>query len=128
MLYTLMKGERYMDNMEVRRGDVVWVDLGKPEGSEQGGIRPAVVIQNDDGNKHSPCVIVSPITSQFRRPMVTHVGVDPSKETGLYKPSIVITEQIRTIDKSKVLSKVGKLSDNLMNCINRALIASLALA
>lgn len=114
--------------MEVRRGDIVWVDFGETEGSRQGGIRPAVVIQNDIGNIHSPCVIVSPITSKFKKPMVTHVGVSPSEETGLYKPSVIMTEQIETVDKSKITGKAGRLSNSMMTCINRALIASLALA
>ena len=117
-----------MENMEVRRGDIVWVDFGETEGSRQGGIRPAVVIQNDIGNIHSPCVIVSPITSKFKKPMVTHVGVSPSEETGLYKPSVIMTEQIETVDKSKITGKAGRLSNSMMTCINRALIASLALA
>lgn len=95
---------RHYDNkyhstvMEYHRGDIVWVDFGDTVGSEQGDIRPAVIIQNEVGNKHSPCLIVAIMTSKEKKPMVTHVSINPSVETGLTKPTTVMTEQIRTIE------------------------------
>lgn len=119
--------ERYTADMQYHRGDVVWVDFGETVGSEQGDIRPAVIIQNEVGNKHSPCVIVAIMTSREKKPMITHVGINPSIETGLTKPTIVMTEQIRTIDKSRILSWAGKLGDRMMDCIDRAILASVGI-
>lgn len=124
---------RHYDNkyhstvMEYHRGDIVWVDFGNTVGSEQGDIRPAVIIQNEVGNKHSPCLIVAIMTSKEKKPMVTHVSINPSVETGLTKPTTVMTEQIRTIDKSRVLSWEGKLGERMMTCIDRAIAASFGL-
>lgn len=117
----------YDRTMEYHRGDIVWVDFGDTVGSEQGGIRPSVVIQNEDGNKHSPCLIVAIMTSKDKKPMVTHVNINPSIETGLKKPTITMMEQIKTIDKSRILGWSGRLSERMMDCIDRAIIASLGL-
>lgn len=119
--------ERHTAEIQYHRGDIVWTDFGDTVGSEQGDIRPAVVIQNETGNKHSPCIIVVAMTSQYRKPMITHVGINPSYETGLTKPTTAMTEQIRTIDKSRVLGWAGKLSDRMMECVDRAVIESLDL-
>lgn len=119
--------ERYTAEMQYHRGDIVWVDFGDTVGSEQGDVRPAVIIQNEVGNKHSPCVIVAIMTSREKKPMITHVGINPSTETGLTKPTTVMTEQIRTIDKSRILSWAGKLGDRMMNCIDRAILASIGI-
>lgn len=119
--------ERYTAEMQYHRGDIVWVDFGDTVGSEQGGIRPAVIIQNEMGNEHSPCIIVVAMTSQYRKPMITHVGINPSIETGLTKPTTATAEQIRTIDKSRVLGWTGKLGNRMMNCIDRAILASVGI-
>lgn len=117
----------YDRTMEYHRGDVIWVDFGDTVGSEQGGIRPAVVIQNEKGNQHSPCLIVAIMTSKDKKPMVTHVSVNPSIETGLKKPTITMMEQVRTIDKSRILGWSGKLGERMMTCIDRAIAASFGL-
>lgn len=113
--------------MEYHRGDIVWADFGDTIGSEQGGIRPAVVIQNEKGNQHSPCLIVAIMTSKDKKPMITHVSVNPSSETGLKRPTTTMMEQIRTIDKSRILGWSGKLSDRMMECIDKAIAASFGL-
>lgn len=113
--------------MEYHRGDIVWADFGDTIGSEQGGIRPAVVIQNEKGNQHSPCLIVAIMTSKDKKPMITHVSVNPSSETGLKRPTTTMMEQIRTIDKARVLGWSGKLSDRMMECIDKAIAASFGL-
>ena len=108
--------------MVVRRGDMYYADLSPVIGSEQGGIRPVLVIQNDIGNKHSPTVIVSAITSQLNKNRLpTHIELG-SKELGLKSNSVLLTEQIRTIDKSRLKEKIGHIDDNrIMNRINNAL-------
>lgn len=113
---------------EYKRGDIVWVDFGETDEGEQGGIRPAVIIQNNVGNKYSPCVIVAPITSKSKKPMGTHVGIKPDDTVGLTKPSIILTEQINTVNKKKIIKKAGQISENMVKCINRAICFSLALA
>lgn len=127
MTATISYARTYGRTMEYHRGDVIWVDFGDTVGSEQGGIRPAVVIQNEKGNQHSPCLIVAIMTSKDKKPMVTHVSVNPSIETGLKKPTITMMEQVRTIDKSRVLSWAGKLGERMMTCIDRAIAASFGL-
>jgi len=114
--------------MVVRRGDMFYADLSPVIGSEQGGIRPVLVIQNDTGNKYSPTVIVSAITSQLgKNRLPTHIELD-SKEFGLKSDSVVLAEQIRTIDKSRLKEKIGHIDDNrIMNRINNALGVSFGL-
>lgn len=114
--------------MEYHRGDIVWVDFGNTVGSEQGGIRPAVVIQNEKGNQHSPCLIVAIMTSKDKKPMITHVSINPSSETGLKRPTTTMMEQVRTIDKSRVIGWSGKLGERMMECIDKAIVASLGLS
>ena len=114
--------------MVVRRGDMFYADLSPVVGSEQGGVRPVLIIQNDVGNKHSPTVIVSAITSQLNKNRLpTHIELD-SKEFGLKADSVVLAEQIRTIDKSRLKEKIGHIDDNrIMNRINNALGVSFGL-
>ena len=114
--------------MVVRRGDMFYADLSPVVGSEQGGVRPVLIIQNDAGNKHSPTVIVSAITSQLNKNRLpTHIELD-SKEFGLKADSVVLAEQIRTIDKSRLKEKIGHIDDNrIMNRINNALGVSFGL-
>ena len=108
--------------MIVKRGDMFYADLSPVIGSEQGGIRPVLVIQNDTGNKYSPTVIVSAITSQQNKnKLPTHIELD-SKEFGLKSDSVILAEQIRTIDKSRLKEKIGHIDDSrIMNRINNAL-------
>ena len=108
--------------MIVKRGDMFYADLSPVVGSEQGGIRPVLVIQNDTGNKYSPTVIVSAITSQLNKnKLPTHIELD-SKVFGLKSDSVVLTEQIRTIDKSRLKEKIGHIQDDkIMNKINSAI-------
>ena len=108
--------------MIVKRGDMFYADLSPVIGSEQGGIRPVLIIQNDVGNKYSPTVIVSAITSQLNKSRLpTHIELD-SKEFGLKSDSVVLAEQIRTIDKSRLKEKIGHIKDDkIMNRINNAI-------
>jgi len=108
--------------MIVKRGDMFYADLSPVIGSEQGGIRPVVIIQNDVGNKHSPTVIAAAITSQTGKSRLpTHIEIG-SQSNGLKSDSVVLTEQIRTIDKSRLKEKIGHIEDNnVMNKINDAI-------
>lgn len=108
----------------VKRGDIYYADLGITEGSEQGGFRPVLIIQNDIGNKYSPTVIATAITSQqHKKQLPTHITL-PANENGLIKDSIVLLEQVRTIDKSRLKSKIGTVRDNTLKCINQGLLIS----
>ena len=90
----------------IHKGDVILVDFKKNEGSEQNGVRPAIVVQNDTGNAFSPTTIVCPLTSQEKKMDVTHIVLFP-EDCGILKPSIVLCEQVRVIDKSRIRGKVG---------------------
>ena len=108
--------------MVVKRGDMFYADLSPVVGSEQGGVRPVLIIQNDIGNKHSPTVIAAAITSQTgKTKLPTHIEIDPV-QSGLKAESVVLTEQIRTIDKSRLKEKIGHIDDEkVMSQINNAL-------
>ena len=113
--------------MNIRRGDIYYADLSPVVGSEQGGIRPVLIVQNDVGNRFSPTVIAAAITSQkdkARQP--THIQVD-SVGSGLAKDSIVLLEQIRTIDKKRLKEHMGRLDDFSMKRVNQALQVSFGL-
>ena len=114
--------------MVVKRGDMFYADLSPVIGSEQGGIRPVLIIQNDRGNKYSPTVIAAAITSQTgKAKLPTHIEID-SKNYGLKSDSVVLAEQIRTIDKSRLKEKIGHIDDvNIMNRIDNALGVSFGL-
>ncbi|ADU50388.1 transcriptional modulator of MazE/toxin, MazF [Thermaerobacter marianensis DSM 12885] len=113
--------------MEVRRGDIFFADLSPVVGSEQGGIRPVLVIQNDVGNRYSPTTIVAAITSQINKAKLpTHVEL-PAGSYGLEKDSVVLLEQIRTIDKRRLLERVARLDAAAMRRVNVALEISLGL-
>ncbi len=110
---------------QIRRGEIYFADLSPVVGSEQGGIRPVLIIQNDVGNKYSPTVIVSAITSQLSKAKIpTHVELSAS-EYNLPKDSVVLLEQIRTIDKRRLKEKVSELDGKKMRAINLALLVSL---
>lgn len=111
--------------MDIKWGDVVYVDFtDNSRDSEQNGIRPAIIIQNDKGNEHAPTTIVASITSQEKRYIPTHVTVKPY-QSGLNKVSTIMFEQIRTIDKSRIISKVGHIdTDWLVEKIKKSLTIS----
>lgn len=116
-----------MNKVEVKRGYIFFADLSPVVGSEQGGVRPVLVIQNDVGNKYSPTVIIAAITSQIEKAKLpTHVEVE-AKEYGLEKDSVILLEQIRTIDKQRLEDKVTELDDRVMHKVNQALKISLGL-
>ncbi|MBE7038112.1 MAG: type II toxin-antitoxin system PemK/MazF family toxin [Ruminococcaceae bacterium] len=107
--------------MVVKRGDVFYADLSPVVGSEQGGIRPVLVIQNDVGNKYSPTVIIAAITSQINKAKLpTHIEIS-GEEYGLNKDSVILMEQVRTVDKKRLKEKIGHLDDELMERVNEAL-------
>ena len=113
--------------MIVKRGDIYYADLSPVVGSEQGGIRPVLVIQNDIGNKYSPTVIAAAITSQINKAkMPTHIELG-AKDYGLNKDSVILLEQIRTIDKRRLREKIGRIDDGLMASVNNALSISFGL-
>ncbi|NLY60697.1 MAG: type II toxin-antitoxin system PemK/MazF family toxin [Clostridiales bacterium] len=111
----------------VRRGDIYYADLSPVVGSEQGGVRPVLVVQNDIGNKYSPTVIVAAITSQIHKgKLPTHVEISAS-DYGLPKDSVILLEQIRTIDKKRLKEKIGYLSPEMMEKVNEGLQISFGL-
>lgn len=114
--------------MMIKRGDMFYADLSPVVGSEQGGVRPVLIIQNDMGNKYSPTVIAAAITSQkTKNKLPTHIEIH-SESSGLKADSIVLTEQIRTIDKSRLKEKIGHINDeDIINKINNALGVSFGL-
>jgi len=111
----------------VKRGEIFYADLSPVVGSEQGGVRPVLIIQNDIGNKYSPTVIAAAITSQINKAKLpTHIEIS-SDEYGLNKDSVILLEQIRTIDKKRLKEKIGRISDELMGKVNEGLMISLGL-
>ena len=113
--------------MTVRRGDIYYADLSPVVGSEQGGVRPVLIVQNDVGNKYSPTVIAAAITSQTgKSKLPTHIEVYAEKY-GLARDSVILLEQIRTIDKRRLKEKMGHLDDNVMTMVNDAITVSFGL-
>ncbi len=109
----------------IKRGELYYADLSPVVGSEQGGVRPVLILQNDVGNKYSPTVIVAAVTSQINKAKLpTHIELD-AKTYGLNKDSVVLLEQIRTIDKRRLQERVGNLSSIKMKQINNAMLISL---
>ena len=116
-----------MTKLNVKRGDIFYADLSPVVGSEQGGIRPVIVIQNDIGNKYSPTVIVAAITSQINKAKLpTHVEIS-SEEYGLNRDSVVLLEQVRTLDKRRLKEKIGHMTAEDMKKVNKAMMISLSL-
>ena len=114
-------------NLDIKRGYVYYADLSPVVGSEQGGVRPVLIIQNDIGNKYSPTVIVAAITSQINKAKLpTHIEIS-ANEYGLNKDSVILLEQIRTIDKKRLREKIGCLDKNMMLKVNNSLQISLGL-
>lgn len=113
--------------MLVKRGDVFFADLSPVVGSEQGGVRPVLIIQNDIGNRFSPTVIVAAITAQIQKAKLpTHVEIE-AKTHGFDRNSVILLEQIRTIDKQRLTDKITSLDEELMHKVNEALQISLGL-
>ncbi len=110
---------------QIKRGEIYYADLSPVVGSEQGGVRPVLIIQNDVGNKYSPTVIVSAITSQLgKAKLPTHIEL-PAEKYNLPKNSVALLEQIRTLDKRRLQEKVTTLSPEKMREVNKALLISL---
>ncbi len=114
-------------NNNIRRGDIFYADLSPVVGSEQGGVRPVLIVQNDVGNRYSPTVIAAAITSQISKSKLpTHIQVHT--DSGLAKSSIVLLEQIRTLDKRRLKDRMGHLDDATMTLVNDALSVSFGLS
>ncbi len=112
---------------DVQRGDIFYADLSPVVGSEQGGVRPVLIIQNDTGNRHSPTVIAAAITSQMNKAKLpTHIEIG-ALEYGLQKDSVILTEQIRTLDKTRLRERVGHVDNLLMYRVDKALTVSFGL-
>lgn len=115
------------ENLNVKRGDVFFADLSPVVGSEQGGTRPVLVIQNDIGNRFSPTVIIAAITAQIQKAKLpTHVEIN-AKKYGFERDSVILLEQLRTIDKSRLTDKITQLDAPLMTKVEEALEISLGL-
>ena len=111
----------------VKRGDIIYADLSPVIGSEQGGVRPVLIVQNDIGNKYSPTIIVAAITSKINKAQLpTHVEISEN-ESSLERDSVILLEQIRTIDKKRLKSEVANLSDQILERVDTALGISLGL-
>ncbi len=107
--------------MVVKRGDIFYADLSPVIGSEQGGTRPVLVVQNDVGNKFSPTVIIAAITSQINKAKLpTHIEIS-AHDVGLLKDSVILLEQVRTIDKKRLREKIGRLDDEQLTAVDEAL-------
>ncbi len=113
--------------MIIKRGDIYYADLRPVVGSEQGGVRPVLIIQNDAGNRHSPTVICAAITSKMNKAKLpTHVEINASR-SDLVKDSVILLEQLRTIDKRRLKDKVCHLDSEMLKTVNHALMISLEL-
>jgi mRNA interferase MazF len=111
----------------VKRGDIFYADLSPVVGSEQGGMRPVLIVQNDTGNKHSPTVIAAAITSQVGKARLpTHIELS-AQSVGLSRDSVILLEQIRTIDKSRLREKMGCLDESTMTRVDNAIAVSFGL-
>lgn len=112
----------------MRRGDIYYADLRPVIGSEQGGIRPVLIVQNDVGNRHSPTIICAAITSKMNKAKLpTHIELSAGKYD-MVKDSVILLEQLRTIDKQRLKDRVCHLDDEIMSQVNRGLMISLELA
>ena len=113
--------------LNVKRGEIYYADLSPVVGSEQGGMRPVLIVQNDVGNRHSPTVIAAAITSQQNKTRLpTHIEIS-AKDYGLSRKSVVLLEQIRTIDKRRLREHMGRLDDQHMSLVNEAIAVSFGL-
>ena len=112
----------------VKRGEIYYADLSPVVGSEQGGMRPVLIVQNDTGNRHSPTVIAAAITSRLdKAKLPTHISLSEGS-AGLNRDSIILLEQIRTLDKSRLRERMGRVDENTMNAVDAALAVSFGLS
>lgn len=127
----LLKGnqkERNDIRLNIRRGDIYYADLSPVVGSEQGGLRPVLIIQNDTGNRYSPTVIAAAITSRLDKTrMPTHIGITAGSNCGLSCDSVILLEQVRTIDKRRLKERIGHLDETAMSRVNAAISVSFGL-
>ena len=113
--------------VNIKRGDIYYADLSPVVGSEQGGLRPVLIVQNDIGNRYSPTVIAAAITSKLgKNKLPTHIDIYAS-EVGLAKDSVILLEQIRTLDKRRLREKMGHLNEGVMERVNQAISVSFGL-
>ena len=111
--------------MNIKRGELYYADLSPVVGSEQGGVRPVLVVQNDVGNKYSPTVIAAAVTSKITKAKLpTHIEL-PCNSYGLQKDSVILLEQIRTLDKRRLKERIGELNENTMTRVDKAILISL---
>mgnify|MGYP001102469083 FL=1 len=114
--------------MDIKRGELYYADLSPVVGSEQGGVRPVLVVQNDVGNKYSPTVIAAAVTSKINKAKLpTHIEL-PSNSYGLQKDSVILLEQIRTLDKRRLKERIGELNETTMTRVDKAILISLGFA
>ena len=114
--------------MEVHRGEVFYADLSPVVGSEQGGIRPVLIIQNEIGNRHSPTVIAAAITSQTGKARLpTHIDLPVAQSSGLSRDSVVLLEQVRTLDKKRLRERMGHVEEDVMEKVDLAIAVSFGL-
>ena len=114
--------------MNIKRGDIFYADLSPVVGSEQGGLRPVLIIQNDIGNRYSPTVIAAAITSRMgKNRLPTHIDIHADR-VGLAKDSVVLLEQIRTLDKRRLKERMGHLDDKTMQTVNSAIAVSFGIS
>ncbi len=119
--------EESVNDLIVKKGEIYFADLSPVIGSEQGGVRPVLIVQNDVGNKYSPTVIVAAVTSQINKAKLpTHVEI-PAEGNGLAKDSVILLEQLRTIDKKRLREKIGRIDDKCLQKTNEALTISLGI-
>ena len=112
---------------QIKRGDIYYADLSPVVGSEQGGLRPVLIVQNNVGNKHSPTVIAAAITSQINKARLpTHIEL-AGHSYGLNKDSVILLEQMRTIDKKRLKERMGSIEEGMMDRVNNAIVVSLGL-
>lgn len=120
--------EERVSDLIVKKGEIYFADLSPVIGSEQGGVRPVLVVQNDVGNKYSPTVIVAAVTSQINKAKLpTHVEIS-AEGHGLSKDSVILLEQLRTIDKKRLRERIGRIDDTSIERTNEALTISLGIA
>lgn len=115
-----------IDMKEIKRGDIYYADLSPVIGSEQGGMRPVLIVQNDVGNHYSPTVIIAVLTSKIKKKMPTHIAIK-NGEANIMMDSIILLEQLRTIDKFRLAKYIGSISDEKMRQVDQAMLISLGL-
>ena len=125
--YFFRRSVNFVDT-SVKRGDIYYADLSPVVGSEQGGVRPVLIIQNDTGNRHSPTVIAAAITSQTGKARLpTHIDLPVEESCGLSRDSIVLLEQVRTLDKKRLREKMGHVEERVMEKVDLAIAVSFGL-